>query len=329
MAKIIRTVCGDIAPENMAFLRSGTGLFSDDCSTIDDVEWLTKELEIFRDRAGGKAVVDASPIPLRGDVRLIRQASESAGVHIIVCTGLYYEKGRPQKYLEMGEDEVYQMCWEEVENGIGDTGIYPGFLKCSMSSMGPGSEIPECEWRTLRALSRLSAETGMSLHVHTAVPMTPEQVLSVAKCALDMGVKPDRLNMMHLDQYLRVPYSIDDYIRNFDQTRTVSIDLQCRILDMGCMIGFDSWDSLVYILPDNYDRLKALVELIRRGYSDQIVLGHDVSDKSHSASFGYTGYTGFAVNALPKLREMQDIVSEEVIGKLVCGNPAKLLAFNI
>lgn len=152
-----------------------------------------------------------------------------------------------------------------------------------ISSMGPGSEIPECEWQTLRALSRLSAETGMSLHVHTAVPMTPEQVLSVARCALDMG----------------------------------------------CTIGFDSWDSLVYILPDNYDRLKALVELICRGYSDQIVLGHDVSDKSHSASFGYTGYTGFAVNALPKLREMQDIISEEVIGKLVCGNPARLLAFDV
>lgn len=198
-----------------------------------------------------------------------------------------------------------------------------------ISSMGPGSEIPECEWQTLRALSRLSAETGMSLHVHTAVPMTPEQVLSVARCALDMGVRPDRLNMMHLDQYLRVPYSMDEYIRNFDQARTVSIDLQCRILDMGCTIGFDSWDSLVYILPDNYDRLKALVELICRGYSDQIVLGHDVSDKSHSASFGYTGYTGFAVNALPKLREMQGIISEEVIGKLVCGNPARLLAFDV
>lgn len=368
MAKIIRTVCGDIAPEklgfttahehtiadmtqlvtaqqvykdmvpaemllvkpeNMAFLRSGSGLFSDGCSTNDDVEWLTKELGIFRDKVGGNAVVDASPVPLRGDVQLIRQASEATGVHVIVCTGLYYEKGRPQKYLEMDENAIYQMCKDEVEHGIGDTGIYPGFLKCGMSSLGPGSDIPACEWATLRALARLSAETGLSLHVHTAVPMTPEQVISVAKCALDAGVSPDRLNMMHLDQYLRVPYVMDDYIRNFEQTRTVNIDLQCEILDMGCTIGFDSWDSLVSILPDNNDRLKALVELIRRGYAGQIVLGHDVSDKSHSASFGYTGFTGFAVNALPTLRAMSDIVSDADIRKLVCDNPARLLAFNI
>lgn len=367
MGKKIRTVCGDIKPEelgfttmhehtisdmsqlveaqkafkemipaaalevcqeNMAFLRSGTGLFSEGCATTDDVEWLVKELMIFKNAVGGNAVVDASPIPMRGDVRLIRQASETAGVHVIVATGLYYEKGRPQKYLEMKEEEVYQMCKEEVLHGIGDTGIYPGFLKCGMSSMESGSEIPACEWETLRALAKLSKETGMSLHVHTAVPMTSEQIISVAKvCVEEIGMSPERLYMMHLDQYLRVPLDIDQYIRNFDLPRTVDIDLQCRLLDMGCNIGFDSWDSLVYILPDNYDRLKALTELIRRGYSGQIVLGHDVSDKSHSVSFGYTGFTGFAVNALPKLQAMADIVSQEDIRRLVYDNPARILAF--
>jgi phosphotriesterase-related protein len=317
-----------VKPENMYFLRSGVGLFSGGCATKDDVKWLSEELRIFKHKVGGKAVVDGSPIPLRGDVRLIRQASETADVHVIVGTGLYYEKGRPKKYLEMKEADVYKMCRDEINTSIEDTGIYPGFLKCGMSSQGEGSEIPACEWETLRALSKLAVETGMSLHVHTAVPMTTEQVISVAKCAVDeCGIKPDRLLMMHLDQYLRIPYTMDEYIRSFEMPRSVAIALQCSILDMGCNIGFDSWDSLVYILPDNYDRLKALVELLRRGYSGQIVLGHDVSDKSHSASFGYTGYTGFAVNALPKLYEMLDIFEVADIDKLVYENPARILAY--
>lgn len=316
-------------PENMAFLRSGTGLFSDDCATTDDVEWMTSELRLFKEKVGGGAVVDASPIPMRGDVQLMRQASEASGVHVIVGTGLYYEKGREQKYLEMTEADVSKMCRDELENGIGDTGIYPGFLKCGMSSMGPDSEIPACEWETLRALAKLAAETGMSFHVHTAVPMTPKQIMSVAECAVkECGMKPERLLMLHLDQYLRVPMDMNAYIRDFAVTRTVDIDLQCRLLDMGVNIGFDSWDSLVNILPDNYDRLKSLVELLRRGYSGQIVLGHDVSDKSHSMSMGYTGYAGFAMNALPVLQQMADIVNPEDIGKMVYQNPARVLAFD-
>lgn len=368
MAKIIRTVCGNISPqdlgftdmhehtisdlsqlvtaqrmykdmippdmlrahpENLAFLRSGVGLFSDDCATIDDFAWLTKELEFFRDKAGGNAIVDASPIPMRGDVRLIQKASKATGVHVIVATGLYYQNGRSDKYLQMKESDVYAMCKDEIHFGIGDTGVFPGVLKCGMSSQGPGSKIPACEWATLRALSKLSAETGMSLHVHTAVPMTPEQVLSVAQCAYDHGVKPDRLYMMHLDQYLRTPYEISDYIRNFDVSRSVNIDLQCKLLDTGCTIGFDSWDSLVYILPDNYDRLKALIELMRRGYADQIVLGHDVTDKSHSASFGYSGFAGFATSCIQELYSYADVIDMDDIDKLVYDNPAKLLAFEM
>ena len=133
--------------------------------------------------------------------------------------------------------------------------------------------------------------------------------------------------MMHLDQYLRVPYNLDDYMRNFSVARTVDIDLQCRLLDMGCTIGFDGWDSLVHILPDNHDRLKALVELLKRGYAGQIVLGHDVNDKSHGVSFGYTGFTGFAMNALPKLYEWKDIINPADVRKMVIDNPARILAY--
>ena len=167
----------------------------------------------------------------------------------------------------------------------------------------------------------------MSLHVHTAVPMTPEQVIYCCDLALSLGVKPDKLYMMHLDQYLRVPYAIHDYVANFDQPRTVSIDLQLALLEKGVTIGFDSWDSLVFILPDNYDRLKALVELMRRGYAGQIVLGHDITDKSHSASYGYTGFTGFSTSCIQALYEYGDVIELDDVDKLVYDNPARLLAF--
>lgn len=77
-----------VKPENMFFLRSGVSLFSDGCATTDDAPWLTEELKIFKNKVGGNAVVDVSPIPLRGDDRLIRQASEAVNVHVVVGTGV-------------------------------------------------------------------------------------------------------------------------------------------------------------------------------------------------------------------------------------------------
>lgn len=56
--------------------------------------------------------------------------------------------------------------------------------------------------------------------------------------------------------------------------------MQLQLLDMGINIGFDSYGSLTPTLPDNDDMNKALVELLRRGYGSQIVLGHDITDKS-------------------------------------------------
>lgn len=97
-----------------------------------------------------------------------------------------------------------------------------------------------------------------------------------------------------------------------------------RLLDMGVNVGFDSWDMQVGGFPTNTDRLKALVELLRRGYGGQIVMGHDVYDKSRGVAYGYTGYTGFIRNALPTLRQLG---FEKEVGMLTTANPAKILAY--
>lgn len=367
MAKIVRTVRGDIAPEEMGFttahehtlsnmaplveavqeykamippemlvwkmenakfLRDGTALFSDDCQIGNDADWLKAELELFRDRVGGGCLVDASPISLRGDVEKIRQVSEETGVHIIVCTGLYYKDGRTAEYRNLSVQENYDLFRKEIDEGIGGTGIRPGFLKCGFhADPKNGMQLADCEWATLEALSQLSAETGMSLHVHSGPGMSAEQIISIADFALAHGVKPDRLNMMHLDQYVRTPYDINSYIRSMDTAINVDVKLHRTILDKGCFIGFDAWDSTVSILPSNTDRLKALIELLRCGYGGQIVLGHDASTKAYGLTFGNSGFCGFADSCCMQLWNYTDLFDAEDIDKLTYDNPQRLMAF--
>ena len=377
--KIVRTVCGDIdpddlgltdahehlmadlhdlvdaqnmykemipsdmltmAPENLAFLRSGTSLFSDEAQVVDDVEWLEFELAQFRDRVGGGCVVDASPINMRADARLLRRASQDTGVNVLCTTGFYYELARAPHERELTESQVYEICSREVREGIegsedeNGVRVYPGFLKCGMSASAtdpaqPGGDIAPCEWETLAALARLSGETGLSLHVHSGKPMTKDQVLQVAEFTLDHGVAPDRLDMMHMDQYVRDVDSIWDYVGKIDLSRNVDITLQETLLKMGCYIGFDSWGmNEVFMLPDNYDRTKALIELMHRGYAGQIVLGHDITDKVRSAGYGGWGFSDFATNLIPKLYEYPELVDADDVDLLIYDNPARLLAFD-
>lgn len=314
-------------PENAKFLRDGTALFSDDCQIGNDTEWLTAELELFRERVGGGCVVDASPISLRGDVEKMRQVSEQTGVHIVVCTGLYYKDGRAPQYRELTVQQNYELFRKEIDEGIDGTGIRPGFLKCGFNADAKnGMQLSPCEWETLEALSQLSAETGMSLHVHSGPGMSAEQIIRIADFALSHGVKPNRLNMMHLDQYVRTPYDLSAYIRDMDTAINVDVKLHRTILDKGCYIGFDAWNSTVSILPNDADRLKALIELLRSGYGSQIVLGHDTSSKAYGLTFGNVGFCGFADSCCMQLWNYADLIDPDDIDKLTTDNPQNLLA---
>jgi phosphotriesterase-related protein len=130
---------------------------------------------------------------------------------------------------------------------------------------------------------------------------------------------------MHLDSFLRTPSNIADYYSNIESVRGVNTDFQTRILDKGVSIGFDSWGMLTAYVPDDFDRMKGLVNLLRKGYASQIALGHDVYDKSRGVSYGYTGFTHFATFALPILKQLG--FGNDVIAKLTVENPARILAY--
>ncbi|WP_138750766.1 phosphotriesterase family protein [Paenibacillus sinopodophylli] len=314
-----------LTPENMASLRSGLGLFSDECSTLGDVDYLTKELTAFK-KIGGNAVVDASPIGLRGDVTDMKEASEMADVHIVCATGLYHAAAQPEEFMSRSEKELIAHFEKEIKEGIDGTTIKPGFLKCALNVLNPDCTIHEIELKTLRACAKVAAYTGMSLHVHTAAPLTGEHILQGVDIAIyECGMKPEKVHIMHLDSFLRTPSKISDYYSTIEAVRCVNTDLQTKVLEKGVNIGFDSWGMLVNTLPDDYDRVKGLADLLKKGYASQIALGHDIYDKSRGVTYGYTGFTGFAGFVLPILKELG--FGDDIINKLTVENPARILAY--
>jgi len=309
--------------ENLAALRQGMSIFSDECSLAGDIDFAAAEMKAFK-MVGGNAVCDASPIGMRAPVEQLKEASKRSGINLITCSGIYYATARPDEYIGKDDKFMYEIFKKEIEEGIDGTDVKPGFLKCAVQTINEDGSIEKSELDALRAQARLSNETGLSVHVHTGYPIANEHIYKVVDVAVrECGMIPDRLLMIHQDQFLRRGCENMVYVANHDIARNVNTDYLERILDQGVNVGFDSWGTYISTLPDDYDRMKGLVALLKKGYGSQIVCGHDCATKAYGKTAGSYGYNRFP----EMLGQLQQFDLGGEIQKITVENPARILAY--
>jgi predicted metal-dependent phosphotriesterase family hydrolase len=116
---------------------------------------------------GAQSLFECTPNFLGRDPRLLARLSEASGLHLITNTGLY--GARQNKFIpRYAQQEIAQQLaarWiGEARDGIGDTGIKPGFIKCGIDTDATLSHIH----RTLISAAALThAATGLTIAVHT------------------------------------------------------------------------------------------------------------------------------------------------------------------
>ena len=130
-----------LVPENLASLRSGMSVFSQECCPAGDVAYTVREFRAFQAMGGG-CVVDASPASMRKDLPAemedLREASRQSGVHVVTCTGLYVADAQPEAYKAMDEDALAAAFEADMVKGIDDQSK-AGFLKCAINTLTPVS----------------------------------------------------------------------------------------------------------------------------------------------------------------------------------------------
>lgn len=314
-------------PENYGFLKSGTYLMSKELQHVDDMEYLVKEYGYFK-AAGGQSVVDPGPIGVRGRGDKLKEFSELTGLNVICATGVYTAISRPAELLGKGEEYLYQTMKQEIEEGIDGTDVKPGILKAAIATYGANG-IHEAEIAGVRACARLSAETGMSLHIHTDPCLSGADVIAVVKMALEeCGVDAGNILVCHTDSRLACGVKVGDYLNQLETGRNIDIEMHKQLLDLGVNIGLDTWGMPIinqqFFAADDFERLKALIALIDLGYDSQITLGNDFSSKIAGRSYGGYGCTRFIDYGLGMLKKYG---KEASIPKLVIENPARILAF--
>ncbi|MBC7231628.1 MAG: phosphotriesterase [Chloroflexi bacterium] len=318
----IRTLLRDIAPEELEITSSHEHLVcrppywvekGEDDLILDDPEKSLQDVLDFK-AAGGTAIVDATCIDYGRDISAVAEIAKKSGIHIIATAGLnkgflWSAKmpGTGKTFAEWidqtSEEDLAKLFIAEVEDGIEGTGYRAGQIK-----FGTGyNSISALEEKVLRAVAKAHLATGAPLHAHTE---SGTMALEQAELLLQMGVNLARVSFGHMDR------NPDPYIHR-------------KLAEKGAFLCFDGLGKVKYY-PES-TRIACILELVRRGHEDQILLGCDTARKSYFRSYGYgLGLDWMLWKWVPRFIEEATEASfdgKRLVEKFLIENPRRYLAF--
>ncbi len=299
---------------NLGYLRRNIGAVKANLR-LDDVDVAMAEALEFK-REGGGTIVDVSPPGIGRDPRALRAIAAQSGVNVITCTGFYLARSHPPHVAHSSIDALVEEMIGEIRNGIGDSGIRPGII--GEIGLGEpmyvpghtGDEMHPDEEKVLRAAGRAQKATGLPLTLHI-YNYRPNRLAHLALDALeDEDVAFDRVVVGHLDVRIDVEYA-------------------ASVAERGAYAEFDTFGIEAYLdpslseYPRDTERIAALVELVRRGYLERLLIAHDVCTKVQLKTYGGWGYAHLSRHIEPRLRKAG--LTAQQIATIRIANPRRLL----
>jgi phosphotriesterase-related protein len=288
-----------LSPE---FMQNYPGLWGDEQQRIDDAVARLDELAA----TGIQSLVDLTVIGLGRYIPRIQRVAERSSLNIVVATGLYTYNDVPFYFhfrgpgTTLGGPELMtEMFIRDIQDGIADTGVRAGILKCATDAPGltPGVE------RVLRAVAQAHRRTGVPISTHTHA--RTKRGLDQQRIFREEGVDLSRVIIGH----------------SGDST---DIDYLEELIGAGSYLGMDRF-GVDIILPFDA-RVDTLVKLCERGHASRLVLSHDAAcfhdwlpEPVRPAAWPNWHYLHIPRDVLPALRERG--VTEEQIRAMLVENP--------
>jgi phosphotriesterase-related protein len=263
-------------------------------------------------RMGIDTIVDLTVIGLGRWIPRIARVAAATELNIVVATGLYTYDELPHWFSYRGPgtpfdgaEPMVDMFVRDITEGIKDTNIKAGILKCATDRPGvtPGVE------RVLRAVAQAHLQTGAPISTHTDARL--ERGLEQQRIFREEGVDLSHVVIGHSGD-------------------TEDLDYLEKLMDAGSYIGMDRFGVDVYLPFEK--RVATVAELCRRGRADQMVLSHDAAchmdwfdEELLKAGTPRWHYLHISHDVLPALREQG--VTEDQIRTMMVDNPRKILGY--
>jgi phosphotriesterase-related protein len=267
------------------------GEWGDEDARVQDAVQKLSELAA----QGVRTIVDPTVVGLgRYIPRIQRIAEQLPDLNIVVATGCYTYGDVPFFFHHRGPalnealgaelpDPMVDMFVGDITDGIAGTGVKAGMLKCAIDHQGLTAGVE----RVMRAVAKAHAQTGVPVTVHTHPGSRTGLDVKRVLCD-EEGVDPRRVVLGHSGD-------------------TTDADHLTELAEAGFILGMDRFGV-------NQDttfeaRADTVVEMCRRGFTDQMVLSQDAScyidwiDPNVMAFLTQWNYLHIEKDVLPYLRE--------------------------
>ena len=270
----------------------------------EDYELIAEEVGEYV-RAGGRAIVELTPIGLKRAPEALRRLSNELDFHIVAGTSFYVKAYHPSWVEDTDVDQLTAHFFKEVTEGLGETDVLPGIL----GEIGTSETLFDAEERVLAAAARVGIETDTPVNVHCHPPE-----LGVVHRILDIlegeGHSLERTSLSHLDEITDLAY-------------------HKSVLDRGVSVGFDSFGQDGYFEPkwkskSDQVKLETMLALVDAGYEDQLTMAQDMHKKHYLLRYGGYGYNHVMSRVVPRMRTTYG-VDDALIDRLLVANPQRLL----
>jgi 5-phospho-D-xylono-1,4-lactonase len=299
---IVRTVAGDVDPAQLGPCDAHEHLF---LSTpiqpgedFLDVGRAIEEAQTLAD-AGGRALVDWTPLGLGRDAGGLLEVSRATGLHVVAATGAHrdahYVADDPLRGA--GAGELADRFAAEILDGMDGTGIRAGLIKAGASY----HHVTPFEATVLEAAAAAHRRTGAPIGVHT---QHGTHGLALVERLRGHGVDPGSVILAHVD-------------RNPDPGE------HAETAAAGAWLQLDGPGRTKYF-PDS--TLLAFVEaLAERGHAGRLLVGGDTGRSTMMRAYGGGPGLDYAFARFrPRLaRELGDELAQTIF----VDNPARAFAF--
>ena len=257
---------------------------------------------------GVDSIVDLTVIGLGRYVPRIQRIAAETAINIVVATGVYTYNDVPMYFhfqgpgTELGGPEfMVDMFVKDIEEGIADTGVRAGILKCATDQPGVTPGVG----RVLRAVAQAHRRTGVPIsthtHAHTRRGLEQQEIFN------QEGVDLSRVVIGHSGDTTDISY-LEELITN------------------GSYIGMDRF-GIDVLLPFE-DRVNTVARMCERGHAGKMVLSQDAAcfndwlPENVNQILPRWNFLHIHNDVIPALKEHG--VTDEQIATMLVENPRKI-----
>lgn len=249
---------------------------------------------------GVLTIVECTPSFLGKDPLLLKKLSEQSGIQFITNTGFYGAgegKYLPNFAFSESARELADRWVNEVDHGIEETGIYPGFIKIAVNE---GAALSDMDKKLVRAAAITHLETGLLIVSHTGPWNTAKAEIDVLK---ESGVDVSNFVWVHA----QAENDFSNYLKAYEEG-----------------VWRISLDGIAWDVPGHLERIVYCKE---NDIMNRVMLSHDAGWYSPGEPNGgdFLGFTDLFDKLIPLLKEKG--FTQKELDLLLIENPAR--AFSI